>query len=239
MLHRLMRWTVFSHANRVMSKDINHRKFHDRCETQGTPSVVAEDQKSGAEYSELSECQSVQDRPHRVLANPKMDISRPQRIATNLISTFKGKSGLRRWRKIRRTTDQPWMPLGDCIQYFAGRISAGDSFRVRWECRDCRIPAFRRFTVLNCESLGCQLRKLFLVSGKQIHPITAQFSASLSNFGLEILRHFRWNQELSVFGPAVTSFCRADLIFTERFAMSCARVLFGWRAIRDMAIDDD
>src|SRR6267378_8408629 len=56
MLNRLMRWTVFAHANRVMSKDINHRKFHDRCETQGTPSVVAEDQKSGAEYSELSEC---------------------------------------------------------------------------------------------------------------------------------------------------------------------------------------
>src|SRR6266550_6718597 len=89
------------------------------------------------------------------------------------------------------------------------------------------------------ESFGCQLWKLFLVCGKQIHPITAQFSASLSKFGLEILRHFRRNQELRVLGPAVTSFCRPDLIFTQRFAMSCARVLFGWRAICDMAIDDD
>src|SRR4029077_14387014 len=114
-----------------------------------------------------------------------MDIPRPQRIATNLTSTFKGKSGLRRWRKIRRTTDQPRMPLCDCIQYFAGRISAGNSFRVGWERRDFRIPAFRRFTVLNRESFGCELRKLFLVSGIQIHPVTAQFSAPLSKFGLE------------------------------------------------------
>src|SRR5258708_27369459 len=168
-----------------------------------------------------------------------MDISRPQRIATNLTSTVKGKSGLRRWRKIRRTTDQPRMSLCDCIQYFAGRISAGDSFRVRWECRDCRIPAFRQFTVLNRESFGCQLRKLFLVSGKQIHPVTAQFPASLSKFGLEILMHFRSNQELRALGPAVTSFGLPYLIFTERFPMICARVLFGRRAIRDMAIDDD
>src|SRR5258707_655898 len=96
------------------------------------------------------------------------------------------------------------MPVGDCIQYFAGRISAGDSFRVRWECRDCRIPAFRRFTVVNRGRVGCQLWKLFLVCGKQIHPITAQFSSSLSQFGLEILMHFRWNQELKVRRPAVS-----------------------------------
>src|SRR5260370_42194184 len=83
---------IFSNANRVVSKDINHRNFHDRCETQRTSSIVAKDQKTGAKSSELSQCQSVQDRSHRMLANSEMNISPSKGIATNITGIRKGET---------------------------------------------------------------------------------------------------------------------------------------------------
>src|SRR6202521_3625554 len=114
---------IFSNANRVVSKDINHRNFHDRCETQRTSSIVAKDQKTGAKSSELSQCQSVQDRSHRMLANSEMNISPSEGIATNLTGIRKSESRLGRGRKIRGTADQPLMLLSNRVQHFAGGIS--------------------------------------------------------------------------------------------------------------------
>src|SRR5580704_7293746 len=99
LLHRLMGRTIFSNANRVVSKNVNHRNFHDRCETQRTSSIVAKDQKTGAKSSELSQCQSVQDRSHRMLANTEMNISPSKGIATNITGIRKGESRLGRRRR--------------------------------------------------------------------------------------------------------------------------------------------
>src|ERR1700730_4426528 len=108
-----------------------------------------------------------------MLANPKMNISPSERIATDLAGAFKGESRFGRRRKIGRTANQPWMVLGNRVQHFAGRISAGDSLRVRRECWDFFVPALRRLTALNCESFSRQFRVLFLLNGKQIHTINA------------------------------------------------------------------
>jgi transketolase len=134
MLHRLMRWTVFSYANRIMSKDIN----------------------------------------------PEVPLS---------------------LRELRGY----WMNLFAAYEKEFPELAAETlaiQHREPPEGWDAAIPTF---------------------------PPDAKGIASRDSSG-KVLR---------VLGPAVTSFCRADLIFTERFAMSRARVLFGWRAIRDMAIDDD
>src|SRR6266481_1282405 len=122
--------TIFSNTNRVVSKDVNHRNFHDCREPQRASSVVAEDQKPGAKSSELSQRQSVQDCPHCMLANPEMNIPPPKRLGPNLSSSLESKSRLGGRRKIRRTSYQPGVLFCYRVQDFAGRIATREPLRV-------------------------------------------------------------------------------------------------------------
>ena len=89
------------------------------------------------------------------------------------------------------------------------------------------------------ESLGCKLRELRFVSTKQSHPIAPQFCTSLTQLSLEIVQHFRRNQEFGVLRPTIASFGAANLLFPEWFAVGSARILLVRRTVGDMAIDDD
>src|SRR5215469_9936630 len=111
MLYRLMGRTIFADSDRVVSKDVDHRNFHDRREAQRASSVIAEDQKAGTKSSEFSQRQSIEDRAHGMLANPKMNIPATERFGTDLAGAFESESGLGGRRKIRRTTNQPGMVL--------------------------------------------------------------------------------------------------------------------------------
>src|SRR5262249_22407446 len=54
LLYWLMRWPIFAHTDRVVSKDINDGDFHDGCQTHGRARVVAEDKKAGTKRTNLA-----------------------------------------------------------------------------------------------------------------------------------------------------------------------------------------
>src|SRR5262249_1706421 len=143
------------------------------------------------------------------------------------------------WRQVRRAADQPGMPFGDRVQHFAGGVPGSQPLCVCRKGWDVRIPALRWFTALDGKSLGRKLRELLFVGAEQVHPVGTQFCASLAQLSLKVVQHFRRNQELGVFRPAVASLGASDLFFAEGFAMGGTGILFVWRAISDMAIDDD
>ena len=80
---------------------------------------------------------------------------------------------------------------------------------------------------------------LLLVRGKQRHPFTAKFAAARAKLRLEILAHFRGNQKLRILRPAIAPLGGPDLLLPKGFTMRRAGVLFGRRAIADVAIDND
>src|SRR4029077_11606536 len=122
---------------------------------------------------------------------------------------------------------------------FPRRIPAGDPLRVRRECGNFCVPTFWRFTALNREGFGRQLRMLLLVAGKEPHPIRPQLCTSLSDLGLEVIHDLRRDQKFCVLGPAVTLFCQANLFFAEWFAMRSTGVLLVRCAVPYMTIDDN
>ena len=53
LFHRLVRWPIFPHADRVVRKDVEHRDFHQGTQAHRPPRVVAEDQEPRAERPQL------------------------------------------------------------------------------------------------------------------------------------------------------------------------------------------
>src|SRR5262249_14182532 len=157
--------------------------------------------------------------------NTKVDVSPTERIASDFTGAFKGQPGLRRWRQVRRAADQPGMPFADRVQHFARGFPGSEPLCVRRKGWDVPIPALRRFTALDSKSLGRKLRELLFVGAEQVHPVGPQFCASLAQLPLKVVQHFRRNQELGVFRPAVASFGTPDLLFPEGFAMGSAGIL--------------
>ena len=74
-LDRLMRRAVLSHPNRIVGEDVDHRLLHQGCKANGRPHVVGKDQKGRSIGSDSPvQRESVEDRPHRVLADAEVQI---------------------------------------------------------------------------------------------------------------------------------------------------------------------
>ena len=63
--------------------------------------------------------------------------------------------------------------------------------------------------------------------------------SALANAISKLFQHAVWNQEVSVFRPAIRLFSKAHFIFTQGFAVRSIRVLLMGCAIADMAVHDD
>src|SRR5271155_4055606 len=55
----------------------------------------------------------------------------------------------------------------------------------------------------------------------------------------EMLVHAVGHEELCIFRPAVESFGGLDLLLAQRIAMGLLCILLVWRAVADMAFDND
>jgi hypothetical protein len=92
MLYRLMGWPIFPHSDRIVSEDVDHRNFHQSAQAHRRAFVIAKDQEPRSKRSNFRERQSVEDGPHRMLADPEVQIPSGGILATEISGAFKSQS---------------------------------------------------------------------------------------------------------------------------------------------------
>src|SRR5215470_19579333 len=75
LLHRLVRGTIFTQTDRIVSKDVDHRNFHNGGQPHRRARVIAEDQKTRAKWTNFAQRHSIQGGAHGVLADAEVKIS--------------------------------------------------------------------------------------------------------------------------------------------------------------------
>src|SRR5712691_11155183 len=100
-------------------------------------------------------------------------------------------------------------------------------------------PSGRQLTPLHQVDLGRELRIFRPVSREQLSPTAAGLRAARANSGGEVVAHGVGNQELGVLGPSVVAFGEANLLLTQRLAVSRGGILFMRRAVADVAVQND
>src|SRR3989441_12468241 len=102
MIRRPPRSTLFpyttlfrSHPDRVVGEDVDDRDLHDGGEPDGSPPVITEDQEPRAIGPHLGEGQAVQDRAHRVLADPEVEVPAPVGARLEIPRALEGEPRLR------------------------------------------------------------------------------------------------------------------------------------------------
>src|SRR5262249_16788489 len=73
--YRLMRWPIFTQTDGIMSKDVDHRNFHNGGQPHRRARVIAEDQKTRAKWTNFAQRHSIQGGAHGVLADAEVKIS--------------------------------------------------------------------------------------------------------------------------------------------------------------------
>src|SRR5262249_23646122 len=84
-----------------------------------------------------------------------------------------------------------------------------------------------------------QNRKFLLVFFQQLFPRGAQLLAALADSIAEIFHHFRWDQKLGVFRPAIGALGQTNLVFAQGLAVSSFSILFVGSAVGNVAIHDN
>src|SRR5690349_19364057 len=146
MLHRLMRWTVFSIAYCIVRKHKKCRQLHQRSKPDCRSRVVAEDEERCAEGPHLGQRQSIHNRGHRVFTNSEMQILPREVLSLEISRARKGQGGLVRWSKVSRAAEEPRDVLCEHIQYLAGCFPPCDSFRIYRKHGQIFIPSARKLS---------------------------------------------------------------------------------------------
>src|SRR5208337_2178979 len=130
MLHRLMGWPVLAVTHGVVREDEDGRQLHQGREADGRPGIVAKDEKGGAKGSELGQRETVNNRSHRVFADPEMEVlpSRP----TDLEISGIRQGGLVGWSEISRSPEEPRDVLRQHVQHLARSFTPGNALGVSW-----------------------------------------------------------------------------------------------------------
>src|SRR5262249_59940142 len=102
MLHRLVSRAILTVAHGVVREYEDGRQLHQGRQPDGGPRVVAEDEERRPERAKLRERQTVDDRRHRVLANPEMQVLAVRRLGLEASRALVGQLGLVRWPVVRR-----------------------------------------------------------------------------------------------------------------------------------------
>jgi hypothetical protein len=77
-----------------VGKDVDHRNFHQSAQADCRAAVVAEDQKTGSERSNLGHRQAIEHRAHGVLANTEVEIPPGRVLRTEISGAFKSQPRL-------------------------------------------------------------------------------------------------------------------------------------------------
>src|SRR4030095_7889313 len=102
MLHRLVSGAILTIAHGVVREYEDGRELHQRRQPDGGARVVAEDEERRPEHAKLRERQTVDDRRHRMLTDPEMQVLTVRRLGLKASRVLVGQRGLVRWAEVRR-----------------------------------------------------------------------------------------------------------------------------------------
>src|ERR1039458_1214450 len=108
-----------------------------------------------------------------MLANAEAEVSRVVMAGFEIARTIEGESCLRRWIQIGRTTHQPWIVPGDCVENFGRRIAGGEALGIGRKGGEFLVPTVGRLTMLHAFELRRQFGILLAVCAEQRVPLAA------------------------------------------------------------------
>src|SRR5689334_11785278 len=115
MFDGLVRRSIFADSNGVVSKDVNHRQFHNGTQANRRTRVIAEDEELRAERTQLRSREAVEYRVHRVLADAEMQVASTIVLGAEVAGAVECKTRLRRGREVGRSADEPRHILRDRV----------------------------------------------------------------------------------------------------------------------------
>ena len=173
LLHRLMGRSVLPQGDAVVGKNVDHVQLHHRGEADRRPHVVGENQKCRAERHDAGmRRQTVQDRPHAVLAHAEIEIAAgvtPDALHSALLVGYghsggleisqPRKRGMGRWIQIRRTADQRRQSRRNGIHHLPRSDAGGHALFIGRENGNIPIPSIRQFAVHDLLKRFREIRK--------------------------------------------------------------------------------
>src|SRR5262249_1760840 len=84
-----------------------------------------------------------------------------------------------------------------------------------------------------------ELRICGPIRRNQVGPATPLDIAALADAGRKMFADAVGNEKLRIFGPAIAALRQANLFFAQRLAVCFSLVLLVWRAVANVAVQDD
>src|SRR5438105_2094516 len=154
----------------------------------------------------------------------KMEVPSAIVASLKISRAFELKSGFVGSCQVSRATDQPRYILRHDVENFARTFTRCCAFCVRWKCRQVFIPSIRQLVALHAIELIREIRIFFAVFVQSPCPLLMQFRATSSDSLTKVLTNSSRHQELGIFRPAVELLGQPNLVFTQRFTVSCTGV---------------
>src|SRR5215469_8242648 len=177
--------------------------FHERCQPNCRPGVIAEDEKRGAVWAKLGEAKPIYDRGHGMFADTKVQILSARSVRLEISGSIEGQQGFVRRTEISGATQEPGNILREHVQRFPRSVASSDAFGVGRKHGQVPIPSGRKLAPLHEFNLKREIRKLGAVRPEHLGPLATSFQTARSNSGVEVLVDTVRNVEFCVFGPAV------------------------------------
>ncbi len=187
----------------------------------------------------LDSDEPVHDRRHRMFANAKMEVFSAWAICLEVSCPLELQGGFVRGAKIGRAPEEPGNVLRQDVQHLARGIPPCDAFRVGRKLGEICVPSGRQLAPLHLVDFAGQFGILDPVAREQVHPPPPCGIATRANSRGKMFANAIGNQELRILRPAVSSFAKTDLLFAQRLAMGRRGILPVWRAVADVAVQDN
>ena len=209
----LMGWAVLADSDRIVSKNINDRDFHQGAQPHRAPHVIDENKEPRAEGPYLHQAQSVQDGSHGVFADAEVKIASAVVLRLKVAGAFLRDPGLGGWSEICGSSNQPGNVPGGCVQHHTRRLAGSQAFWVRGEFRKIMVPAFRELPMLHAKEFFGEIRVLLAIFRYPREPGVTQLFTALSDALTEVIVNAVGYVECFVFRPAIVAFRKQNLFF--------------------------
>src|SRR6266436_7322113 len=133
MFDGLVRRAIFADADGIVREYVDYGNFHQRAEPDRTSPVVAENQEPRPEGPQLRQREAVEDRPHRVFTDPKVQVSARSTVGLKITRARKSQSRLGGRSKVCRTPDHPGKIRRNGIEDFGRGVASGYSLAISWK----------------------------------------------------------------------------------------------------------
>ena len=130
MFDGLMGWSIFADADGIVREYVDYGNFHQRAEPDRTSPVVAENQEPRPEGSQLRQREPVENRPHRMFTNAKMQVAAGSTVRLKITRAGKSQSRPGGRSEVCRSSDDPGKIRCDGIEDFGRGVASGYSLAI-------------------------------------------------------------------------------------------------------------